>query len=160
MISAASTTLADVQAVLAEPSAVTARELDRAGLTTWQALKLFRDSLKEGEARTVRIDGDIGFILGIAPHPLLPRRASLWFIATERYWRTGADGVRFGRSFIKSIQDRYPTEHLSARSWSDHPDVERWFALLGFRLESMQGLSRVFTRGPSDKRKADILSSI
>jgi hypothetical protein len=160
VIEAAPTTLADVQSVLASPSAVTARELERAKLTPWTALKFFRDSLKEGEARTVRIDGAIGFILGIAPHPLLPRRSSLWFIATEAYWRTGAAGVRFGRSFIKTLEARYPGEYLSARSWSDHPDVERWFALLGFQLEAIHGMSRVFTRHPGGKRKADILSSI
>lgn len=160
MITAGPTTLADIQSVLAKPSAVTARELERAGLTTWQALKIFRDSLKEGEARTVRIDGEIGFVLGIAPHPLLPRRSSLWFIATEAYWRTGAAGVRFGRSFITSLENRYPGEYLSARSWSDHPDVDRWFALLGFRPEAFHGNSRVFLRHPGGKRKADILSSI
>jgi hypothetical protein len=159
VIAARPTTLADIQAVLAAPSAVTARELERANLTQWQALKLFRDSLVEGEARTVLLDGEIGFILGIAPHPMLPRRSSLWFLATERYWKTGAAGVRFGRSFIKSLETRYPNEYLTARSWSDHPDVERWFALLGFKLEAMHGLSRVFTRRPSGK-KADILSSI
>lgn len=159
MIDARPTTLADVMAVLAAPSAVTARELERANLTQWQALKLFRDSLAEGEARTVRIDGEIGFILGIAPHPMLPRRSSLWFIATEAYWRTGAAGVRLGRSFITSLESRYPGEYLTARSWSDHPHVERWFALLGFRLEAMHGLSRVFTRRPSGK-KADILSTV
>lgn len=160
MISARPTTLADVMAVLAQPSAVTAREMERAKLTSWQALKLFRDNLTEGEARTVSIDGEIGFILGIAPHPMLPRRSSLWFIATERYWKTGAAGVRFGRSFIKSLESRYPGEYLTARSWSDHEDVERWFALLGFEMEAMHGMSRVFTRRPSGQRKADILSSI
>lgn len=159
MITARPTTLADIQAVLAQPSAVTARELERAGLTLWQALKLFRDNLVEGEARTVLIDGEIGFVLGIAPHPMLPRRSSLWFIAMERYWKTGAAGVRFGRSFITSLESRYPGEYLTARSWSDHPDVERWFALLGFKLEAMHGLSRVFTRPPSGK-KADILSTL
>lgn len=157
MIDARPTTLSDITAVLAEPSAVTARELERAKLTNWQALKLFRDNLAEGEARTVFVDGKIGFILGIAPHPVLPRRSSLWFIATERYWKTGAAGIRFGRSFIESLESRYPGEYLTARSWSNHPDAERWFAVLGFQLEATHGFSRVFTRRPRGK-KADILS--
>lgn len=160
MISARTSTLSDIQSVLASPSEITAREIDRAGFTAWTALKFFRDCLKDGEARTILIDGEIGFILGIAPHPLLPRRSSLWFIATERYWRTGAAGVRFGRAFLRSVEQRFPGEHLSARTWSDHQDVDRWFALLGFRQESFEGLSRVFTRPPLLKAKADILSTI
>lgn len=160
MISARTSTLSDIQSVLASPSEVTAREIDRAGFTPWTALKFFRDCLKDGEARTVLIDGEIGFILGIAPHPLLPRRSSLWFIAAERYWSTGAAGVRFGRAFLRSVEQRFPGEHLSARTWSDHQDVDRWFALLGFRQESFEGLSRVFTRPPLLKAKADILSTI
>lgn len=160
MISAAPTRLADISAVLDNPSAITAREIERAGFTQWTALKFLRDCLKDGEARTVFFDGEIAFILGIAPHPLMPRHSSLWFIATEAYWRAGAQGVRFGRSFLRSMEQRFPSEHLTARSFSDHPDTERWFALLGFRLATYEGLSRVFVRPASVKAKADMLSTI
>lgn len=160
MTLARASTLADIQSVLANPSTVTAREIERAGFNEWTALKFFRDCLKDGEARTVLLDGEIGFILGVAPHPLLPRRSSLWFIATKRYWDTGAAGVRLGRAFLRSVEQRFPGEYLTSRTWSDHKDVERWFALLGFHQESFDGLSRVFTRMPRLKAKADILSSI
>lgn len=160
MIAARPSTLADIQSVLSNPSAITAREIERAGFTTWTALKFFRDCLKDGDARTILLGGEIGFILGVAPHPMLPRRSSLWFIATEAYWRTGAAGVRFGRAFLRSVEQRYPGEYLTARTWSDHEDVDRWFALLGFRQESFEGLSKVFTRPPLLKAKADILSTI
>lgn len=160
MISARPTRLADVLAVLEDPSAITHGELTRAGFTKWTALKFLRDCLKDGEARTVFLGGEVGFILGVAPHPLLPRHSSLWFIATEAYWQTGAKGVRFGRSFLRAIEQRYPGEHLTARTWSDHPDVERWFALLGFERQSFEGLSQVFVRPASMKAKADRHSTI
>lgn len=160
MISSAPTMLAHIMAVLEDPSEITRRELEVAGFNKWTALKFLRDCLKDGEARTVTIDGRIGFILGVAPHPMLPRHSSLWFIATEAYWKTGAAGVRYGRAFLRGVEQRYPEEELTARTWSDHPDVERWFALLGFRQQTFMGLSRVFTRPPSLKAKADILSTI
>jgi hypothetical protein len=152
--------LLDIKAVLDDPSAITAQETEAAGFTPWTALKFFRDCLQEGEARAVFVDGEIAFVLGIAPHPLLPRRASLWFVSTERYWKTGAAGVRFGRAFLRSLAEKYPGEWLVARSWSRHPDVERWFALLGFKLSTATGLSREFVRPPKAVQKGDRLSSI
>lgn len=160
MIDLRPTTLADIRAVLDDPSVTTRQEIEVAGYTTWQALKFFRDCLQEGEARTLRIDGEILFILGIAPHPLLPRRSSLWFVSREHYWRLGAKGLRIGRRILEALRERHPAEYISARSWSQHEDVERWFALLGFKHEAHHGMSRVFLLPPKIKGKADILSAI
>lgn len=59
------TTLLDIKAILDAPSAITAQEIERAGFTSWQALKFFRDCLVEGEARTVFDKNGPVFILGI-----------------------------------------------------------------------------------------------
>jgi hypothetical protein len=126
-----------VMDVLANLSAQNVSELDQLGLSNWETFKRINQFMQTGEATTLLLeDHRPCCVFGVTWEPSDYHRT--WFIATERYWQLGMAGVRHARRFLKDAARRGP---LITGSCSPHPEVERWFKLLGYeKLEETEGV--------------------
>ena len=124
------TTKADIRYVLRNLSRQNAAELRLAGLSRSDAYSRFRGLMAQGSADTAVHDGRPACILGLfqAPHGT----TVTWFIATDVYFSLGAPAVLHARRYMV----RAAKEHgrIETVTLSPHPDVRRWFELLGFTL--------------------------
>lgn len=161
MISTRPATLKDVSAILAEPSRTTADELRRANVTGRQVLCAFREAIRTGDAVTLTVDGEPAFVLALfaLPEENGTPAVATQFIAAEAFWNLGARGVWLGRRMLASIRRQRPGTALISASYSPHPEVERWFALLGFRKQRQEARAGVFLLPPKARHLGGVGSS-
>jgi hypothetical protein len=76
---------------------------------------------------------------------------SCWFIGTQRYFDQGARMVRPTRRIMDAIRAKHPDAEFICYTRSGHPDVERWFRLLGFDCKGRSPKARVFWSGAADR---------
>ena len=127
--------LAHVEYVLNHLSEQNQSELDHMMLTRWEILRRSKDFLKHGVTYTRMDDGVPSFIFGI----LLESENSTWFIATEAYFALGAAAVIHARRFLRDMNAQFGK--LVTGSASQHPDIDRWFSVLGYRkLDEADGV--------------------
>lgn len=69
---------------------------------------------------------------------------STWFIGTQRYFDQGARMVRPTRRIMEDIRRQHPGAEFLCYTRSKHPDVVRWFRLLGFECKGQSPKARVF----------------
>lgn len=121
-------TPADLAAIFRELSVRIADQYTVAGLNIEDAKDEFLMSLKEGRAHTLLSDG--------APIAIIAWRevghaAQTAFAAHESFFSRGT--VRFCRKHIRHIQSLCGNLPIDSYSWSERPEVAKWFRVLGFR---------------------------
>lgn len=137
----AATTVEHMKHVLANLSEQNRAEHELVGITREGALKLFVDHMVRGEANTGLIDGEPVVVFGVL---FSDPNNFTWFIATEAYWKLGPAAIRFGRRFLKERAHYQPLHTITC---SPHPNVDRWFKLLGFEKYGEDGAFRYFKYG-------------
>src|SRR5258706_378797 len=77
------------------------------------------------KARTSNLD------VGHRPGVVTGKRTT-WFAAKQKYFDLGASGVLVARNYLRLVKTTWPKTTFESYSFSDHPQCERWFSLLGF----------------------------
>lgn len=134
-----------IQYILDNLSAQNLDEFNMVGMTKEGAFRLFQDFMKKGEAETGLIDGEPIVAMGVFRGSDGLRNFS-WFVATDKYWKLGAAGVRFGRKYLLAKREQY--DPLWTVSCSPRQDVDRWFRLLGYEKQDEEGPFRWFKYAP------------
>jgi hypothetical protein len=111
-----------------------AQELENLGLGLWEAFKRIKGFMQSGEATALLLGEEPCCVFGVVWDAKDYHKT--WFIATEEYWKLGMVGVRHARKFLQQARRNGP---LITGSASPHPEVERWFRLLGYEKMQEEG---------------------
>ena len=130
-----SATMDDAYEIMRDPSFLTAAELGGMGLTPWQALKCVREWLDPRTSDALYENGRPVALFGHNAHKHFPKVRLTWFICRQRFWELGPRGVILCRKYLQSQQVRWPGTTFQSFSRSSHPDVARWFTLLGYEMK-------------------------
>lgn len=128
-------TTADLTAVFQDLSRRMAEEYTTAGLNIDEVKDEFMMGLKEGRGHTLLENGQ--------PVALIAWRevdhvAETAFAAHESFFSRSS--VRFCKKHIRRIQAICGNTPIHSYSWSDRPEVIKWFNILGFKeLERRNG---------------------
>jgi len=123
--------LGDAISVLTRCSDITKAELQQLGHSPFGALVLAKDYLKTGDAICVHNRQPL-FVLGLVPHPMVPRLKLTWFMATQEWFDLGAKGIRLGRRYMRQLADRHPGQIIQSLSLLTDRKTARWFRAHGF----------------------------
>lgn len=130
MIQVRLSSLTDIADVLANASDITREELHTVGVQPWAVLKLLRE---QGLDNTETAFDEHGPLYIFRHRKMaIGRERETTFLATQRYFDMGARGVLFARRHLSNIERFWPGTMFVANTYSSHPDVARWFSLLGF----------------------------
>lgn len=139
----AAATRGDLDAVWPNLAPRTTAEYRLAGVSVGMARGMFRDWIKSGTA-TVITDGETR--LAILAWEMRDRSMVTSFAGTEAFFETRY--VRPFRRYLQDLQARNGNSFLVAHSYSEHPRVAKWFATLGYEVNSEQGQYRLFVLNP------------
>ena len=124
---ASAATPQDVNRVFGRLASRISQELSAAGKTEGSAKEHLLMDLREGRAHALR-EGDE--TLAVITWHEEDGNAYTSFAADEAFFT--ARTVRFCKRHIRKIQQLCGNAPIRSVSWSRHPDVERWFAAIGF----------------------------
>lgn len=130
--------ISDVYNIIQDLSDQNRAEHVAMGLTEWQVLKDAAAWVKEWPTVTGWIDDKPAFVFGV----LGVEQKLTWFLGTKAYFKSGAVGVLGARRILRQAKEKHGP--LLTISQSLHPDVDRWFTLLGFEKIEDNGQRRVF----------------
>jgi hypothetical protein len=100
--------------------------------TAWDVFRTVVPLLDAGPTTVWCEDGYPIVVFGHDKHPATEKDRVTWLMATPRYFDLGMRSVRFSREFLKRLRRDWPNTKFWTYSSSTHPDVERWFGLLGY----------------------------
>ena len=141
---------ADVYTVVNDPAESTDEDIKAAGLSRWQAVKVACSWLGK-HAHALYEDGEVMCVFGHNAHVGQRRARVTWFLCRPGLWEMGARGVRLLRRHIANQARQWPGTVFYAYNYSKHPQVDRWFNLLGFIVCYEDGF-KVFKLLPESKR--------
>lgn len=121
-------TPADLAEIFRNLSLRMADQYTAAGLNIEDAKDEFLMSLKEGRAHTLLDDGNPVAIIAWRE---VGDAAQTAFAAHESFFSRGS--VRFCKAHIRRIQELCGNLPIDSFSWSDRPEIAKWFKVLGFR---------------------------
>ncbi|MPZ19564.1 MAG: hypothetical protein GEV06_16835 [Luteitalea sp.] len=126
-------TLADVHAVMADLSGVSASEVLR-GKTWWQALPLTRELCKQGPVDALIWGGEPIAVLGHIPANRDPYTRFTWTRYRQAFFEHGLRTMLIARKYMKTLQLLYPGVKFDSYTNSRHPDIVRWHKLFGYEF--------------------------
>jgi hypothetical protein len=121
-------TAADLATIFRDLSLRMTDQYSAAGLNIEDAKDEFLMSLREGRAHTLLDDGNP---VAIIAWQEIGHAAQTAFAAHESFFSRST--VRFCKSHIRRIQALCGNLPIDSYSWSDRPEVAKWFRILGFR---------------------------
>lgn len=130
-----------------EISDVSRAEADALRLTPWAIAHELRGAIARGAGDAVSDAGGLLFVLAHEPHATEPGVRVTSFAATRRYFGMGASSIRIGWRYLANLRRRHPGIAFEAHTFSPHPDVDRWFTVLGFERLA-PGMYRLSTIAP------------
>jgi hypothetical protein len=128
--------IVDVISVMSNLSAVNEMELEAMGLSHFQAIQGAQWFLDNGEAWTTLLDERPAYVFGVVDGK------DTWFLGTAAYFTTGAAGIRQARALLRKVAPRYGLLRTLTRS--RHPDIVRWFRVLGYTMAAEVEEGHVF----------------
>jgi hypothetical protein len=124
---------ADVEYILEHLSEVSQAEMMAFELTNWDMMDRARKCMKSGGLDCFIENNEPLALNGTIYDEKTPYVHSTWFIATQKYFDMGVKSVLATRRYMTALAKRHPGVCFRAFTGSPHPEVERWFALIGFR---------------------------
>lgn len=125
-------TEAEVDEIMRTPSAITASEVENAGVTFAHALRTLKGFMRQGSADVLFLAGSPAALLGHMPHPFTPERRMFWFIASQAFFDLGLKGVRYTKGYLDRLRKEQPGVAFESFTYSTHPATGRWFQVIGF----------------------------
>lgn len=141
---------ADVEHVLENLSTITEAEMKAFHVDRWNVMQRARACKKGlGGLDCLFIDeGNPLAIIGSLPvtdHPAIHRT---WFIARQEYFDMGAKAVFGSMRYMTALANSRPNITWEAVTASEQPDLDRWFAFMGFTLAEQFENIRTYRRLP------------
>jgi hypothetical protein len=136
-------TPADLAAIFRNLSVRIADQYSVAGLNIEDAKDEFLMSLKEGRAHTLLKDGNPVAIIAWRE---IGDAAQTAFAAHESFF--SPQTVRFCKRHIRRIQLLCGNLPIDSYSWSERPEVVKWFHVLGFRQKERENGLIVYELAP------------
>ncbi len=132
-------TFPDIYAVWGDLSDQSSADFEAAGYTPWTGLRLVRKFNLDNPGQVALLQNKPAAVLGVVKSKKI---ASTWFIATQAYFDQGAPAVLHARRFLRDRKAEYGK--LTTTTRSQHPDVDRWFNVLGFKKVGETDSTKVF----------------
>lgn len=133
----------DLAAIFGDLSLRIADQYSTAGLNIEEAKDEFLMSLKEGRAHTLLDDGRPVAIIAWRE---VGHAAQTAFAAHDNFFTRST--VRFCKRHIRRIQALCGNLPIDSYSWSNQPEVAKWFRVLGFRERERGNGFTVFELDP------------
>jgi hypothetical protein len=140
---------ADVRHVMKNLSAVSASELRTARASV--------ENTSRSMATLLKTHGGVAILDRAEPIAILifqptrdPKLMSTAFMATEKFFGAAWKPTRFLRRFLDQKMEAMPGVSLRSTTFSTHPELARWFRLMGYGEPQVEGSSYTFFRRPAD----------
>lgn len=125
--------MADVHAVFADLSDISAVEIISDVGSWWNALPTVQKILVIPDAQTEALVDETNTALAIFGHyPGEGLLRTTWFVFSRGFQHRGAASMLACRNRLKTLRLFYPDTYFHSFTMSDHLERVRWFALLGF----------------------------
>ncbi|SCW77067.1 hypothetical protein SAMN02927900_04761 [Rhizobium mongolense subsp. loessense] len=124
-------------------------ETHAAGYTADEAKNTFRSLRKQDAVWAIDHNNDTVGIIGFSPdeasgHPII----GTYFYGTEAFFDPKTPSVRFGRTFMREMQVSFGNLPMVSMCYGTHPEIERWYRLMGYRFAEQFGVQRNFVLDP------------
>jgi hypothetical protein len=131
----------DVYDVAQNSSEIMLAEAEALGLTQWQLLKLLSVQFKAGRAFAITETEQPIAVFGFRKSE---ERGiyDTWLASSPRFFSTGT--VLPIRRILRMIGNRFPGITFRTLTFSPHPQVARWFKLLGYEQRRLFGGAIVY----------------
>ena len=140
---------ADIKYIMKNLSAVSAGELE--------AARASAENTARSLAALLKVHGGVTILDRAEPIAVLlmmptrdPRLMSTAFMATEKFFGAAWKPTRFLRRHLDARMASLPGVSLRSTTFSTHPQLARWFRLMGYGEPQTEGASHTFFRRPSD----------
>ena len=135
----------DMEIILLNLDDESRNEIELAGFDLKQARHFLVERIQCDQADALRHDGKLlaiisWFVEGLA--------VTTSFVATSAFFDPGVPSVRFGRRYMRALQQRFRGHEIISYSYSGRESARRWFELMGFTLASEKDGSKIFRFGP------------
>jgi hypothetical protein len=122
-------TIDDIADVIANAGGITRAEIGASTLAEDEWIEGFTESLIAGYGIAITANGRPIAVLVHSPGPKGVRHTD--FAAKDDFFALGARAALFMRQAVAAIFNEYPEHAFLASTLSPHPEVERWFRVLG-----------------------------
>ncbi|KQU97749.1 hypothetical protein ASD00_17320 [Ensifer sp. Root31] len=142
--------LPDLDKIFAAPAQRCIEELECAGSSLGEAERNFRTRQRVGDIRALIIKDDdaTGLISWQKREVLGSLRIRVYFIGVEEFFAPQVPSTRFGRKYMSTLQSELGNLPMLSMCWGTHPEVDRWYRLMGYRLAETYGQQRNFVLEP------------
>ncbi|MCL6653495.1 hypothetical protein A6R70_14475 [Agrobacterium rubi] len=142
-------TIQDLRAVFKNPAQRCLDEIKYAGFSFVEAKSIFKGLRAAGTLNSLVADGEVIGLIGWAPDEVLGQPIiGTYFMGLESFFQPQIPSVLFGRRFMRKLQAETGNLAMVSMSYSDHPQTERWYRLMGYRLAETFGIQRNFVLDP------------
>ncbi|MBZ5761577.1 hypothetical protein LAV84_18315 [Rhizobium sp. VS19-DR104.2] len=139
----------DLRFVFANPAERCVNEIEMADYTFEQAKDVFRKLRKSSSVMAVlEMDTPIGLIAWEHSKAVETPIIGTYFLGTERFFQPTILSARFGKKFMRGLQSELGNLPMVSMCWSTHPQTERWYEIMGYRLAETFGKQRNFVLDP------------
>lgn len=124
----------DLYVVFSDLSDISKSEFCEGGSTWWRAMAACHELVKlSGSMSAVAVvqDGEPVAVFGHNRHPEEKYTRVTWFAARPQFFE-GIGATLVVRRYLKTLGSRFPRMVFESYSRSQHPEVRRWFGVLGF----------------------------
>lgn len=145
MIEVKPATGSDVVHIMKNLSSVNRRELEELDKSIPDFTNYVLEQIKASPCQVGYVDGKPAVMLGVDVDKSNPSMGFTWFIATDKYFSLGLEGIRFGRAYMKELAASNPEMSIFSISGSPHSGMSKWFKLLGASFVHKEGPLTVFS---------------
>ncbi|EJB02912.1 hypothetical protein Rleg9DRAFT_1726 [Rhizobium leguminosarum bv. trifolii WSM597] len=125
-------------------------EIDLADYTLAEAKEAFRGIWKLGNLWALDFHGEPIGLIGFQRDEIdvgVPVLAT-FFVGKAKFFDPAVPSVRFGRKFMRKMQTEFDNLPVVSMCYGVHPEIERWYRLMGYRLAETYGVQRNFVLDP------------
>ncbi len=124
-------------------------EIRDAGYSVSQAKDVFRRLQKDGNLwALVAGDETIGLIGFEHDDDQQEPAMATFFLGREAFFDPSIRSASFGRRFMREIQAGFGNRAMISVCFGTHPEIARWYRLMGYRLDETHEYYRVFKLDP------------
>jgi hypothetical protein len=123
----------DVFAILEDLSDVSRAEMMNFDRSNWDALYCAKACMRGGGLDCLVENGTPLAVIGTVSNAEDCYKHATWFMASKKFFDLGVKSVIGGQRYMRQLAKSRPGVSFESLTASKHPQVERWFALLGFR---------------------------
>ncbi|MCV9960763.1 hypothetical protein OIU34_02525 [Pararhizobium sp. BT-229] len=126
-------------------------EVETAGYTLEKAKSIFRGLRRDGRLWALELNGEAIGLIGFEESEAVGAPfIGTYFFGRERFFSPDVPSVRFGKRFMRAMQRQFGNLPMVSMCYGNHPKIERWYRLMGYRLAETFDVQRNFVLDPAD----------